>query len=526
MYLNNGILGGKILASENGDSSTTINTKQIQSLTISEINNYILSGFLASTIKFTKTTTGNISVFGDTTQILYDSTFESNAIYNHVSNNNEYYRKKEGYLVSIKVLDPLDEKNYNTEISFEITRKDKNDETKEVLLNPTSLGALSGDKIYFSSITDNSFEYITVNGTKIEDITKPIEVDNENIEIIIKPKEIVPTEITSVQIQYSEDNSTWQTINNQSTLTYDDNKTLYFNALITTNNGYYYKNTNIEWLKDGTSVSNSKNISINFDQSNDEALLYSVTLKVKDGFDDDLFESSINIQIEKGETCILPGTKILLGNNKYVDVETLKLNDIVKVFDFVTGTFINRKIAYFKEIFEAEVDVTRVMFDDGTYIDTNGGQSYFDIDKKEYFNIEYYDKKFINIKVLAYFNGKIGEKTIKDIIVYRKRTKLYEIVTEYNYNFVANGVVTVEPSLGSTNIFKINDDFKYDLPSMLNDINTYGLYKYEDVKDFMTEHQFEIYNVKYFKIAVGKGLTTFEEMRSIVEVLFKKYSVK
>lgn len=41
---------------------------------------------------------------------------------------------------------------------------------------------------------------------------------------------------------------------------------------------------------------------------------------------------------------------------------------------------------------------------------------------------------------------------------------------------------------------------------MKQDIEKYCLFNYEDVKDCFTEEQFELFSIKYFKVAVGKKL--------------------
>lgn len=41
---------------------------------------------------------------------------------------------------------------------------------------------------------------------------------------------------------------------------------------------------------------------------------------------------------------------------------------------------------------------------------------------------------------------------------------------------------------------------------MKQDIEKYGLFNYEDGKDCCTEEQFELFNIKYFKVPFGKKL--------------------
>ena len=52
---------------------------------------------------------------------------------------------------------------------------------------------------------------------------------------------------------------------------------------------------------------------------------------------------------------------------------------------------------------------------------------------------------------------------------------------------------------------------------MAQDIETYGLYTYEDFADYVSEEVFNAFPFKYFKVAVGKGEFTFEELLVLIE---------
>ena len=54
--------------------------------------------------------------------------------------------------------------------------------------------------------------------------------------------------------------------------------------------------------------------------------------------------------------------------------------------------------------------------------------------------------------------------------------------------------------------------------NMEEDIEKYGLFTYEDVKDYMTYEEFTTYNLKYVKISIGKGYITWEEFLETIEI--------
>lgn len=54
---------------------------------------------------------------------------------------------------------------------------------------------------------------------------------------------------------------------------------------------------------------------------------------------------------------------------------------------------------------------------------------------------------------------------------------------------------------------------------MDEDIRKYGLYTYDDFKDYIRKEIFELLPIPYLKVSVGKGLTTKEKIIGVM----KKY---
>lgn len=232
-----------------------------------------------------------------------------------------------------------------------------------------------------------------------------------------------------------------------------------------------------------------------------------------------------SIQIEASRPCLLPGSLITMADGSSKPIEELGLRDMIKSFSFVTGQYEEQMIIYYKEIKDQLTDVITVHFDDGSEFKIAQFQSLFDMNELEYFeiNTENY-KDVIGKQVMGYDNGKVKTKTIINTTYEQYQTSVYEIITSYNYNFVADNTLTVDPLIGDVNLFEINDNLTYDFEQMQQDIATYGLYTYEDFKPYATKEQFELYNVQYLKVAVGKGLLTFDFIINSIE-RYKKYSI-
>ena len=230
---------------------------------------------------------------------------------------------------------------------------------------------------------------------------------------------------------------------------------------------------------------------------------------------------------DSGLDCVLEGTIVVMADNSRKRVEELKIGDEIMSFDFNSGKFIPQKIIYYKELPLDFYEGVRMHFDDDTFLEINSTQSFFDIIKKEYFEIENDGfEQFIGTQILSYnSDNSIGNKTIINLekIVVLKRS--YEIVTSFTYNFIANDVVTVEPTVFDTNLFPINDEFKYDKAAIMNDVQKFGLYTYDELKMIMTENQFKYYNAAFFKIPISKGVIKFEDIVKAIRKYWE-YSIK
>ena len=60
---------------------------------------------------------------------------------------------------------------------------------------------------------------------------------------------------------------------------------------------------------------------------------------------------------------------------------------------------------------------------------------------------------------------------------------------------------------------------KYNEAAMQADIEKYGLYTYEDFKDYISEEMFEIMDLKYLTVSVGKGLLTWDEIMTAIHLI-------
>ena len=70
-------------------------------------------------------------------------------------------------------------------------------------------------------------------------------------------------------------------------------------------------------------------------------------------------------------------------------------------------------------------------------------------------------------------------------------------------------------------LFEFDDDLQYNEEQMQLDIEKYGLYTYEDFAEYIPYEVFEMFPAPYLKVAVGKGLITFDGIVELIDRYIK-----
>lgn len=100
-------------------------------------------------------------------------------------------------------------------------------------------------------------------------------------------------------------------------------------------------------------------------------------------------------------------------------------------------------------------------------------------------------------------------------------TTAYSPVTYGHLCYFVNGMLSMPGGIeGLFNIFEVDEQtMTYDLQAMAADIEEYGLFTYEEFYEIypISEEVFEAFNGEYLKVAIGKGLITYERIAELIE---------
>ena len=228
-------------------------------------------------------------------------------------------------------------------------------------------------------------------------------------------------------------------------------------------------------------------------------------------------------------SCIAAGTLITMADGTTKKVEDLKPGDMVLVFNHYKGEFEFMPVIYNVHDYEdwTYYDILYLYFDDGTTIRIYASHCFLDMATMTYVAIsnENVDNYIGHNFYAADFDGKTyKDKTIKLIgyEIVNEYTGVYGPTTYGNLNCFAEGLLNIpadnDPFI---NTFVMNSNLKYDEDLMAKDIETYGLYTYEDFRPYISEDIYNAYNGQYIKVAVGKGYTTFDRVLELIDKYLK-----
>ena len=237
---------------------------------------------------------------------------------------------------------------------------------------------------------------------------------------------------------------------------------------------------------------------------------------------------AITITVDsKSNSCVTADTLITLADGSQKRIDELNGDEKLLVWNLETGAYDSAPIVFIDDTDEEkEYNVIHLYFSDGTETKDISEHGYFNLDLGKYVYItesnyrDYIGNRFVKQADLE--NNTWDEVILVDSEITREVVKPYESNTADHICFFVDGMLSMPGGItGLFNIFDVDTaTMTYDFEAMQRDIETYGLYTYDDFKDIISEDAFEAFNGAYLKVAVGKGIVTWDDICKLAE----KYS--
>ena len=225
--------------------------------------------------------------------------------------------------------------------------------------------------------------------------------------------------------------------------------------------------------------------------------------------------------------CVTPDTLITLADGTQVRVDSLTGDEMLLVWNHETGALESVPVAYIvdHEKVVSEREIVHLTFSNGKTVKMIGEHVFFDATLNKYVAITSENADaFIGHKFVALTDDGTSVESVELISVEReiKETEVYEVVSYKHLTCFTEGILSTSAFLDPLlNVFDIDEEtLTYDMESVQNDIETYGLYTYADFEGLISEEAFELYNAQYLKIAVGKGYITWDDILELIDIYF------
>jgi hypothetical protein len=220
-----------------------------------------------------------------------------------------------------------------------------------------------------------------------------------------------------------------------------------------------------------------------------------------------------------GDTCLAEGSMITLADGSKKAVEELRKGDLVMSFDHVTGQLTNKEVIIVVKTAQENYAKNTFIFDDGTELATINEHGIFDLNLNQYVNIDEFNyEQYLGHNFVAIDeHGNISTKKLVDVVTVHESGYKYDIVTEGTLNYVAEDTLSVTHVLVDViNSFDFGENLAYDQVKMQEDIEKYGLYTYDEWKEYCDISVFDQYNIPVMKVGISKGLYTKEYIISLI----------
>ncbi len=231
------------------------------------------------------------------------------------------------------------------------------------------------------------------------------------------------------------------------------------------------------------------------------------------------------LAFESSSSCIAAGTLITLADGSVKPVEELTMDDVLLVYDHESGRFVEAGIIFIEDDGWMEYSIINLKFSNGTLTRLIYEHALFDMTLGRYVYItESNCTDFIGHEFAMADGDGFTAVTLDEAYVTVEYTGCYSLVTVYHLNYLIDGMLSIPGGIdGIFNMFEYDSDLNYDAEQMKADIEKYGLYTYEDFAEYIPEEVYNMFQAQYFKIAVGKGHITFEQIIGYIEHYLVKH---
>ncbi|MBR3210128.1 MAG: hypothetical protein IKF82_07705 [Bacilli bacterium] len=226
----------------------------------------------------------------------------------------------------------------------------------------------------------------------------------------------------------------------------------------------------------------------------------------------------INIEAEGVSTCLAEGTKILMADGTYKNIEDINYDDLLAVWNYDTGKLTYEYPLWIEKAHTAK-EITRVSFDDNTHIDFVGDHAIYSTDKKAFVNILNNSDFKIGTHVAKLENKKLVNATVTNIKTIEKTVKYYFVGSTTYYNIFAENILTTDHNLIISNLYGFDDNAKWPKEKEQILANENNLLDYSYFEDVLPRYLYEGFRVREAGYLINNNVINLDEFKTYITAL-------
>lgn len=220
-----------------------------------------------------------------------------------------------------------------------------------------------------------------------------------------------------------------------------------------------------------------------------------------------------DITIEASATwyCLIEGTKVRLADGTYKNIEEIKYDDLLAVYNHEDGGITYEYPIWIEKATKVNY-YQLTSFSDGTTLKTFGSHGVFSLDQLKYVSVT--DIKVGDKIAKIASDGSIIPIIVTNIEIINEETSYYNVSSTRFHNIIAEDLLTTDGSIISSNVFSFDENIKWtserDNYLATNDLFNYETFKYIFPQFNFPEHIFRGYRMEEMKYLYNQGLLDIE----------------
>ena len=203
--------------------------------------------------------------------------------------------------------------------------------------------------------------------------------------------------------------------------------------------------------------------------------------------------------------CLIEGTKVLLANGTYKNIEDIDYDDLLLVYNYETGEFTEEYPIWIEQE-KKTMKYQENIFSDGTVLKTYGYHGVYETELNRFVSVDNPNEFHIGSKVAKLKKNKNSFDTVTVIDIRQRKEKVnyYHVVSTRYYNIIANDLLTTDGTVILSNLYGFTDKMTWN-----KDIRNKAMldvYSYDDLKDAIPYYMYKGLRAEEGKFLASYGL--------------------